>query len=77
MAYFDATDLGVLLAVIGVGIIGFLVMIYKFGWLNQASMKKGKLVTKTTREFFPELNITTPEKRPEYPAAAHLGPDAV
>ncbi|KAK6543678.1 hypothetical protein TWF694_000415 [Orbilia ellipsospora] len=80
--HLDSTDIAVLVSVIGVGVLGMLFMIYKFGWLsrlNPKNMKKGQLVTKTTREFFPELNITTPEKRPsvEYPAAAHLGPDNV
>ncbi|KAK6358185.1 hypothetical protein TWF730_007538 [Orbilia blumenaviensis] len=32
MRALDNSELGALLAVIGVGVIGFLIMFYKFGW---------------------------------------------
>ncbi|KAK6532589.1 hypothetical protein TWF281_006772 [Arthrobotrys megalospora] len=52
----DSTELGVLLAVLGIGLIAFLVMFYKFGWFPfRCITRKEKTVNEITREFAPVL----------------------
>ncbi|KAF3912750.1 hypothetical protein ABW20_dc0103066 [Dactylellina cionopaga] len=57
----DAIDISILASVLGVGFIAFMVIFYKFGWLNcygttaKDGTRKPVPVNATTRDFFPEL----------------------